>query len=125
MVDALTPDDLQHRIDALREDTRHADTKASLLLLAPGGALAGAGLLGGLVGSAHTLASMALIVAVAMAAPIGAAIWPRRRSHGAPASEADRLEAIVDAKWRWLRTAIGLGGLALALAAVAVVAAGF
>lgn len=62
-----------------------------------------------------------MIVAVAMAAPIGAAIWPR--SLKASLGEIERLQHIVETKLRWIRTAIGLGGLALALAGAAVITA--
>jgi hypothetical protein len=105
--------------DSLRETTRHADTKASLLLLAPGAALAGSGIITGLHGAAAVLASWALIVAVAMAAPIGAAIWPR--SPKPSLGEIERLQHIVETKLQWIRIAIGLGGLALALAGAAVI----
>ncbi|WP_346266122.1 hypothetical protein, partial [Glycomyces rutgersensis] len=73
-----TPDELQRRIDSLRGTTADIRTIAGLLLLAPGGALAGAGILGSLHGTAHILGSWALITAVSIAAPIGTAIAPRR-----------------------------------------------
>jgi len=140
-------DILNDRIAALRGTTADVRTIAGLLLLAPGGALAGSGLLAGLHGTARTFAEMALIVAVSITIPIGAAIWPRRpavrrqsveqiladaslRADGTRpasemlASEVQRLQEIVDAKWRWIRVAIGLGGLALVLGASAVIAAG-
>jgi hypothetical protein len=142
-----TTDELQRRIDSLRGTTADIRTIAGLLLLAPGGALAGAGLLNNLQGTAHTLGSWALITAVSIAAPIGAAIAPRRpatkrqtraeiitaaeqRAGGAPAAleqqaaEIERLQAVVDAKWRWIGVALGLGAAALALAGAAVIAAG-
>jgi hypothetical protein len=116
-----TTEELRDQRDSLRETTRHADTKASLLLLAPGAALAGSGITTGLDGPASVLASWALIVAVAMAAPIGAAIWPR--SPRSTVDEVERLQHIVETKLRWIRVAISLGGLALALAAAAVITA--
>lgn len=139
-----TLDQLQARADRLRDTTTAIRTVAGLLLLAPGAALGGASLLVGLAGAAHLLASWALITAVAMTAPIGAAIWPRRpvarrqscaeivadaerRAVGAreavaaQATEVERLQKVVDAKWRWIQTAITLGGIALALGAAAVV----
>lgn len=138
---------LQRRIDSLRGTTADIRTIAGLLLLAPGGALAGAGLLNTLHGAAHTLGSWALITAVAIAAPIGAAIAPRRpaarrqtcaeiiaaaeqQAADAPdalerqAAEIQRLQAIVDVKWRWIGVALTLGALALVLAAAATIAAG-
>jgi hypothetical protein len=140
-----TLEELQRRADRLRDTTTVIRTVAGLLLLAPGFALAGAGLLGGLDGAAKTLAEWALITAVAMAAPIGAAIWPRRpdarretraeiiadaerRAVATPAAveaqaaEVERLQEIVDAKWGWVQVAIVFGAIALALAAAAVIA---
>lgn len=114
--------DIRDQRDSLRETTRHADTKASLLLLAPGFALAGGSTVASLDGTAALLGSWALIAAVAMAAPIGAAIWPR--SPGASTNEIERLQEIVEVKLRWIRTAIGLGALALTLAAATVITLG-
>lgn len=111
--------DFRDQRDSLRETTRHADTKASLLLLARGFALAGGSTVASLDGPAALLGSWALITAVAMAAPIGAAIWPR--SLGGAPDEVERLQGIVRVKFRWIRTAIVLGGIALALAAAAVI----
>jgi len=143
-----TTDELRSQIASLRETTRHADQKASLLLLAPGGALAASGLLAGLAGEARTLGAWALILAVAMAAPIGAALLPRRprglqrrqsraaiiaaaqqRAAGGATAEAGyaaevrRLQAILAAKWGWIEVAILLGALALITAAAAVISA--
>lgn len=143
-----TTDELCSQITSLRETTRHADQKASLLLLAPGGALAAAGLLTDLTGEARTLGAWALILAVAMAAPIGAALLPRRprslqrrqsraeiiaaaqqRAAGSATTEAlhaaevQRLQAILAAKWGWIELAIFLGALALITAAAAVISA--
>lgn len=87
---------------------------------------------------------LAVIAGVAIFAPIGAAVRPMRPPSRRQATEQiiagaeilaegrhpaalmlaveiHRLQRIVDAKWRWIWTAIGLGGFALALAASAVI----
>lgn len=141
-----TVNELRAQRDSLRTTTTDIRQLGGILLIAPGAALAGAGIVNDLTGTPRDLAALAVIAGVAIFAPIGAAVRPmrppRRRQAsdqiiagaeilaegGRPAAlmlavEIQRLQRIVDAKWRWIWTAIGLGGCALALAASAVIAA--
>lgn len=137
-------DELRAQRDSLRATTADIRQLGGILLIAPGSALAGAGIVTDLTGTTRDLAALAVVAGVAIFAPIGAAIRPmrppRRRqasdqiiaaaeilaAGGRPAAlmlaiEIQRLQRIVDAKWRWIWTAIGLGGSALALAAAALI----
>lgn len=137
-------DELRAQRDSLRATTNDIRQLGGILLIAPGFALAGAGIVADLTGTTRDLAALAVIAGVAIFAPIGAAIRPmrpmqRRQTReqiraaaetlaggGEPAVikltvEVERLQQIVDAKWRWIWTAIALGGCALALAAAALI----
>lgn len=141
-----TVDELRAQRDSLRSTTADIRQLGGILLIAPGAALAGAGIVTNLTGTPRDLAALAVAAGVAIFVPIGGAIRPmrppRRRQTraqiitgaevlaggGRPAAEMltaeiQRLQKIVDAKWRWIWIAIGLGGCALALAAAAVLAA--
>jgi hypothetical protein len=138
-------DELRAQRDSLRATTSDIRQLGGILLIAPGAALAGAGIVADLTGTTRDLAALAVIAGVAIFAPIGAAVRPmrppRRRqtteqilagaeilaAGGHPtalmlAVEIHRLQRIVDVKWRWIWTAIGLGGCALTLAAAALIA---
>lgn len=138
-------DELRAQRDSLRATTTDIRQLGGILLIAPGAALAGAGIVTNLTGTTRGLAALAVIAGVAIFVPIGGAIRPmrppRRRqareqiiagaevlaAGGRPAAEMlaaeiQRLQKIVDAKWRWIWTAIGLGGCAFALAGAALFA---
>jgi hypothetical protein len=130
--------------DSLREATRHADSKASPLLIAPGAALTTMSTVAALTGPAKVAGTVALVAAVAVIPAIVAAIWPRRphitrqtapsilataermaadEGHTADriAVETAALQRIIATKWVWTRVALGLTAAAVALAGVAAV----
>ena len=134
-------------IEADRAEPARADAKASLLLVVPSAGIGlGAGQLGGLPLPAAVLAWSAVAAAVAAAGFLGAVVWPQLRgveAHSVPALiaaaqaagedpevdltaravEAARLRRLIVRKYRLLRMAIMVLGVALLLA-VAAVAAG-
>lgn len=117
------PDRLAERRDQIRDLTRHADQKASLLILAPGSALAALGPVAALTGAAGVLGGLALAVALAVVPAIVAVVWPRRglvgveaAGPGALAREVRALDRIAAAKWAWTKAALGLVLAAVALA---------
>lgn len=137
-----TLDILTSQRDSLREMTRHADSKASLLLIAPGAALTTMGTVAALTGAAAVLATVALVLAVAVIPAIAAAIWPRRPRRAVQSVEeiitaaelaadseitaADQLgeeihllQRIMAVKWLWTRAALALTVAAVALAGLA------
>jgi hypothetical protein len=140
-----TTDILTSQRDSLRDMTRHADSKASLLLIAPGAALTTMGTVAALTGAAAILATIALVLAVAVIPVIAAAIWPRRprnalqsveeivtaaelaaddefRAADQLGEEIHRLQRIMRVKWAWTRIALALTVAAVALASIAAVA---
>lgn len=141
-----TSTELREGINALRDQTRHADSKAQMLAGALIPSLVGAVAVGGFAGlppAAIALGIPATGFALAATIALGIVIWPQgslivtdtpsgaldRARHRAAASdhglvvlstEQFDLESIVAAKWRWLRRAITCAAAALSLGAVTV-----
>ncbi|WP_199043189.1 hypothetical protein [Glycomyces salinus] len=139
--------DLREDIQSLRDQTRHADSKAQLLAAALIPSVVGAVAVGGYAGlpaTAEITAGTAMGCALAAILALGAVVWPQHpgravltgetkgaasaAGEASPAStrrhllavERARLERITAVKWALLRTAITGSGLALVLGTVTV-----